>query len=228
MKPSIISHRFNQPVLFLLIINGLLSCSSDKFRGEAWNNVIQVIPGKIQCELYDQGGEGVAYHDTDSTNNGSGKLNPANGTFLNEFRMTEGVDISYTKENSVDNNPFNLVEPLMGQLYVGWTAPGEWINYTVKVDETAGYEIDLMYTASGDGSISLVLDGKQITTEMLIPSTRNENDTLAWRQWHHWNRINSIATVNLKKGVHILKLNTVSNGNMNYDFLEFRPIIEGQ
>jgi hypothetical protein len=33
------------------------------------------IPGIVQCALYDLGGEGVAYHDTDATNNGSGKLN---------------------------------------------------------------------------------------------------------------------------------------------------------
>ena len=34
-----------------------------------------VIPGIVQCALYDLGGEGVAYHDTDTLNNGSGKLN---------------------------------------------------------------------------------------------------------------------------------------------------------
>ena len=32
------------------------------------------IPGIVQCALYDLGGEEIAYHDTDSTNNGSGKL----------------------------------------------------------------------------------------------------------------------------------------------------------
>ena len=33
------------------------------------------IPGIVQCALYDLGGEGIAYHDTDATNNGSGKMN---------------------------------------------------------------------------------------------------------------------------------------------------------
>jgi hypothetical protein len=28
--------------------------------------------------------------------------------------------------------------------------------------------------------------------------------------------------VNLKKGIHVLTLKTESNGNMNYDFLEFK------
>ena len=58
------------------------------------------------------GGEGVAYHDSDAKNNGSGALNPADGTYLNEFRMNEGVDTSYTKfHDEIDNNPYNLVLP---------------------------------------------------------------------------------------------------------------------
>lgn len=171
---------------------------------------------------------GIAYHDTDPINNGSGKLNPANGTFLNEFRMNEGVDISYTKSNEIDNNPFNLVEPQMDQLYVGWTVPGEWINYTVKIIKTGTYEIGIMYTASGDGSISFDIDGEQLTSNLFIPSTRSDKETVAWRQWHHWNRMDSLGTVILKKGIHVLTLKTVSNGNMNYDYLEFKPQLKSQ
>jgi hypothetical protein len=57
----------------------------------------QAIPGKVDCAFYDRGGEGIAYHDTTDKNLGSGTLNPADGTYLNEFRMREAVDISYTK-----------------------------------------------------------------------------------------------------------------------------------
>jgi len=212
------------PVIILLAFSGVSTFAQENYKGKAWNDSIQQIPGKIQCELYDQGGEGVAYHDKDSINNGSGKLNPANGTFLNEFRMKEGVDISYTKSNDVDKNPYNLVEPLWEQFYVGWTEPGEWIKYTVKVNKTGTYKIGIMYTASGDGSISMDLDGKQLTGELIIPSTRNDKEPLTWRQWHHWNRIDSLATVELKKGIHLLTLRTVKHGNMNYDYLDFKLV----
>ena len=191
-----------------------------QYKGKAWNNQPQVIPGKLQCEWYDEGGEDVAYHDKDSINNGSGKLNPADGTFLNEFRLKGGVDISYTKSKEIDNNPYNKVEPLMDQLYVGWTEPGEWINYTINVKETGAYSIGIMYTASGDGNIALLLDGNELTKDLLIPSTRNDKETIAWRQWHHWNRLDELATVQISKGVHVLTLRTVKNGNMNYDWLE--------
>ena len=36
-------------------------------------------PGRVDCAYYDRGGEGVAYHDVDAKNNGSGVLNPATG-----------------------------------------------------------------------------------------------------------------------------------------------------
>ena len=196
--------------------------ANNNYKGKAWKDSIQQIPGKIQCELYDKGGEGIAFHDTDSINEGSGGLNPANGTFLNEFRMKEAVDISYTKSNNTDNNPYNKVEPLMGQLYVGWTNPGEWIKYTVNVAKTGTYSVGLMYTACGDGSISLELDGKILTDKLLVTSTRSDIEPVAWRQWHHWNRIDELATVKLKKGIHVLTLKTATNGNMNYDFLEFK------
>jgi hypothetical protein len=196
--------------------------SPKRYKGQAWNNQTQEIPGKIQCEWYDLGGEGVAYHDKDSINNGSGRLNPANGIFLNEFRMNEGVDISYTKDRDIDNSPYNVVEPVLGELYVGWTEPGEFINYSINVNKAGFYQVDLMYTASGDGGIVLLLDGKEISSEIVVPSTRNDKETIAWRQWHHWNKITTSIPPKLKKGMHVLTLKTVSNGNMNFDYLDFK------
>jgi hypothetical protein len=88
----------------------------------------QRIPGRVQCAYFDLGGEGVAYHTLDKRNQGSGGLNPANGTYLNQFRMNEAIGTSYTKyHDAIDLNPFNTVQPPEGELYVGWTTPGEWI-----------------------------------------------------------------------------------------------------
>lgn len=178
------------------------------------------IPGKVECEHYRIGGEGHAYHDTDSINHGSGKLNPADGTFLNEFRRDEGVDISYTKEKNIDNTTYNKVQPKMNQLYVGWTAPGEWLKYTIDVKKSREYQVSLMYTANGDGAIAIDIDGNEVL-KATIPSTFDAADTVAWRQWHHWNKTD-IGTIELSKGLHVLTLHTVGNGNMNYDYLEFR------
>ena len=45
------------------------------FQDSAYTSGPQSIPGRVECAYYDLGGEGVAYHDTDSTNHGSGELN---------------------------------------------------------------------------------------------------------------------------------------------------------
>src|SRR5450631_3412777 len=157
-----------------LLFVSVYSCNTERKtagKGKAWQNKMQEVPGRIEFEFYNEGGEGIAYHDSDTVNNGSGRLNPANGTYLNEFRMKEGVDISYTKSHNIDDNPYNKVPPKMDQLYVGWTKPGEWINYTIKVNESGFYRVNFMYTSNGDGAISLDIDGKRVGDDLEVIST---------------------------------------------------------
>ncbi len=107
------------------------------FHDSRYSGGPQKIPGKLLCAYYDLGGEGVAYHDSDPKNHGSGELNPADGSYLNEFRIHEGVDTSYTKfqrkPDPIDDNPFDKIVPPPDLPYVGWTEPGEWFNVTVDV-----------------------------------------------------------------------------------------------
>jgi len=200
------------------------SFAQSAYAGRAWHDSIQVIPGKVECEKYDEGGEGIAYHDADSVNNGSGKLNPDDGSYFNTFRIYEGVDISYTKVGGTDDNPYNKVEPEMKQLYVGWTSPGEWISYTVEVKEDGVYDGSLMYTANADGRIAIDMDGKPWLGPVLILSTFNPAEPLAWRQWHHWNKQLVVNRLKLTHGKHVLTLKTIEKGGMNYDYIEFRKV----
>jgi hypothetical protein len=183
----------------------------------------QKIPGRVFCAYYDFGGEGVAYHDSDAVNHGSGGLNPANGTYLNEFRMHEGVDTSYTKyHDHIDDNPFEAVKPPEGLLYVGWTEPGEWFRMTVEVAKAGRFALDLLYTSNRGGALALDLDGKPLAPSIPIVSTKNPAETIPWRQWHHWKLARSIATVSLPAGVSVLTLHIVEGGNMNLAYLDFR------
>ena len=82
------------------------------FQDSRYHAGAQKIPGRVQCAYYDLGGDDVAYHDSDRKNDGSGTLNPADGTYLNQFRMNEGVDTSYTKfHDEIDNSKYDLVQP---------------------------------------------------------------------------------------------------------------------
>src|SRR5579863_9566593 len=151
----------------------------------------QKIPGRVLCAYYDLGGEGVAYHDSDPQNHGSGELNPADGTYLNEFRIHEGVDTSYTKFNRkpdpVDDNPFDKIVPPRDLPYVGWTEPEEWFNITVDVANAGEYTVDLLYTSNRGGGISFDVDGKAASPVVNLATTYDAADPVAWRQWHHWN-----------------------------------------
>jgi hypothetical protein len=185
----------------------------------------QKIPGKVHCAYYDLGGEGVAYHDNTPGNLGSGALNPANGSYLNEFRMKEGVDTSYVKfHDAIDDNPFDLVKPPDKQLYVGWTEPGEWFNLTVEVAEAGVYAFDLLYTSHQGGTISLDLNGTKLTDPIQVISTFNGAEPLAWRQWHHWNLMKNVAQAKLPKGRSVLTVRIVAEGNMNLAWLDFHRV----
>jgi hypothetical protein len=210
---------------------GCASAELKAYRGKPFQDSVyqggpQKIPGRVQCAYYDFGGEGVAYHNQDTKNHGSGELNPANGTYLNEFRMKEGISTSYTKFHSqpaIDNSPYNLVQPPEGQLYVGWTAPGEWFNLTVAVEQAGVYAIDLLYTSNRGGTISLDRDGQPLVSAVSLISTSTDKDPIAWRQWHHWNVMTNLAEVALPKGVSVLTLHIVTEGNMNLAYLDFEP-----
>lgn len=185
----------------------------------------QKIPGVVHCAYYDRGGEGVAYHDADAKNHGSGELNPANGTYLNEFRMGEGVDISYTKfklDPQIDDNPFERVQPPANLLYVGWTEPGEWFNMTVEVAQAGDYMADLLYTSNRGGTISLDVNGEAATGPLTVPSTFDASDPIAWRQWHHWSIAPGIAKVRLQAGKSVLTVHILKEGNMNLATFAFR------
>lgn len=203
--------------------NPLANYKGSVFEDNKYKLGMQKIPGKLQCEYYDLGGEGIAYHDSDTKNSGSGGLNEADGTYLHEFRKDEAVDISYTKfrNPAIDNSDYNFVDPEENDLYVGWTEPGEWIKYTIDVKQKGKYQLGIMYTANKNAKISLAVNDLMVADSILITSTYVDADTLGWRQWHHWNYLDNIATLELEKGHQTFTIHTVETGNMNYNYINF-------
>jgi len=97
------------------------------------------VPGMIQCEEYDLGGEGIAYHDDDRRDG----------------------DLDYRPDDAVDTQQSSDVD---GGYNVGWTEAGEWLEYTVNA-EPGIYDIEYR-TASdpGGGELEIILDGETLTT----------------------------------------------------------------
>lgn len=228
---------FRPLLVLLLIFSTTAICASKKdflrhYKGTPYQDSnyqagAQAIPGKVLCAYYDLGGEGVAYHDTDAVNQGSGVLNPADGSYLNEFRMHEGVDTSYTKFNrnpQIDDTLYDRVQPPANLLYVGWTLPGEWFNITVNVAQAGEYSADLLYTSNRGGTISLDVDGEPATGPLTITSTFDAAEPVAWRQWHHWNLARNLVKLRLPKGKSVLTVHILTEGQMNLATFDFKKV----
>lgn len=89
------------------------------------------VPGQINAERFDNGGEGVAYHDTSTGNSGG------------QFRNTD-VDIQSSSE---------------GGFNVGWTGAGEWMNYTVNVASAGNYTVQLRVASPGGATMHVGFNG---------------------------------------------------------------------
>src|ERR1700722_17141664 len=117
-------------VLLLVLIPGTEGSIPKDYKGKPFRDAThttgpQVIPGRLEASLYDLGGEGVAYPDTDKINHGSGELNYTKGhceegvpVAICHFREDEGVDISYVKKLADLNNP-SPVLPDWQTFYLG-------------------------------------------------------------------------------------------------------------
>ena len=113
-----------------------------------YNGTPASIPGKIEAEEYDFGGQGVAYSDEDSENRG-------------EAFRNDGVDI-YAAATGYS---------------IGYNQEGEWLNYTVDVKETSKYTVSISAaTDNASASCQLLIDGKAITGEISAPNTGSFKD----------------------------------------------------
>lgn len=101
--------------------------------GTPYKGVAAQIPGVVELVKFDEGGEGVAYHDNTPENLGSSS----------GFRTDEGVDCSSSS--------------------IGYVASGEWTSYTVDVAEAGTYEVEFVYGTVNTipGKTALMLDDFQ-------------------------------------------------------------------
>jgi hypothetical protein len=145
----------------------------------------------IQAEDFDAGGEGVAYHDTDTSNDGGA------------YRPNEGVDIQPTGSG----NGFD----------VGWVQAGEWLKYTVNVQQAGNYNVGFtVATALAGGTFHLEADGADITGPIRV------NNTGGWQTYTTLSR-----QVALPAGQHTLRLVMDASDDVflaNFDSMTFTPV----
>ncbi len=118
-----------------------------------YNGVPAVIPGLIQAEDFDLGGDGVAYQDSDIGNNGG------------QYRPLEDVDIEVCTD-------------VGGGFNVGWMAANEWLEYTVNVAIPGVYRVDSRVASDATGgAFRITFDGIDQTGVINVPPTGG------WQAW---------------------------------------------
>lgn len=140
------------------------------------------IPGKIEAEDYDRGGQGVAFHDT----------NP------------EGAPANIYREDNAG------IDSAGGAFFYGWTQKGEWILFSVNIENSGEFEFTARVASGTDGAaFSLQIDGSEIA-HVTIPNTGSFTDFTEV----------SGKTSKISKGEHLLKL-FVEEPYLNIDYLAF-------
>lgn len=115
------------------------------------------IPGTVEAENYDKGGEGVAYHDMDTNNKGGA------------YRKTEGVDIFETNGNFLILN----------------AEPGEWYEYTVDVAMERSYNIEINIASPQNGGKFVLQIGetKSDTLEVISSGSWLNTTSIKTSMW---------------------------------------------
>ncbi|MBN2410557.1 carbohydrate-binding protein [candidate division KSB1 bacterium] len=149
LKVNILTAFFTLIFLFYAI---LLSAANDNstelpriLEQTPYHGTPANVPGLIEAQDFDNGGEGEAYHDSDTGNNG------------NAYRFNTDVDIEASSEHD-----FNI----------GWTQPDEWVEYTVNVESDGIYQLEAHVAAQNmDGYFHFEFNGQNVTGKMTAPQT---------------------------------------------------------
>jgi hypothetical protein len=150
------------------------------------------VPGLIEAEDFDKGGEAVAYHDSNVGNTGG------------VYRTNEDVDLG------------TIPSSQGGGYCVGWTNTGEWMEYKVHVLAAGNYNLRIRYSSGTAGAqigASFPDEGITLFSNLDLAQTTGGYDGYTVRTKY---------TIPLAAGYHTLRISIDQKGfNLdNVEFVE--------
>ncbi len=137
------SATINLPAKAVLTLQGT-TAAQWPFRAGPF--VVGKNPLTIQAEDFDNGGEGVAYHDLDAINSGG------------KYR-SGGVDIQTTADAG-------------GGYNIGYIKAGEWLQYSIHLDQGGSFDFDFRLASTGTGGkFHFEIDGVNKSGALTVPRT---------------------------------------------------------
>lgn len=153
------------------------------------------LPGIIQFEDYDIGGEGVAFHDTEEENR-------AETAGSATYRDDDGIDIQVSADGTLIN--------------IGYSGADEWMEYTVNVTAAGNYYFDFAVASGSDiggSSVKIQLQNGENFTD--LGETGNFANTGGWGTYTSL----IVADIPLEAGEQILRF-YLTGGGVNLDKVE--------
>lgn len=161
-----------------------------------YNN--HIIPGRIFATEYDLGRIGKAYQDNDFQN----------------LWVSSGTHTEWNSGNKMRNDGVDIyacTDKLSNGYFVGKTEKGEWLQYTVDINQNKKYKLEIRYNNdSGESSrISFQTESGDILSTISLPPTGKE-----------WKTITTDG-ISLSKGRKKLRL-VFETDNTNINFFELK------
>lgn len=156
------------------------STSSSGSSSLAYGGSPAAVPGKISAANFDTGGSGTSYYDTTAGNSGG------------QYRSTD-VDIEASSEGGYD---------------IGWTAAGEWLNYTVNVASAGSYTAQIRVASPNGGSMHIGFNTvSNVWSSVSVPATGG---------WQSWTTVN--VPVTLGAGTQQMTI-MFDTGGINFEYV---------
>ena len=145
---------------------------TDENKGFSYLDFPHPVPGVIEAEFFDKGGEGVAYH---------------NVTQINSRLLNQGSNCQRPND-SIELEIFD------DRCVVSRSAYKEWLRYTLDIVHEGVYDVDVHYSNAGPkGSMFIALGtSKNIIKEIDLPSTNSDSQF----------EVVTFKNVSLKEGSH--------------------------
>ena len=165
-----------------------------------YDSVAVKLPAKIEAEKFDhpgvgRGGDVDSYSDSEGANQGDAK-----------FRTDEGVDIVLLDSADASKG-----------MAVGYTAVGEWLEYTVDVPEDGDYAIKASASTGMENGASFcfLLDGKTAIGDTVKVEQTGDD-------WSVYKEFDG-GKAKLTKGTHVIRL-VITGDNVNVDWFSLGDV----
>lgn len=187
------------------------------FMGTPWP-----IPGRIDFENYDDGGQGVGWSVDDHTGNFG--VGGCGGNLYRTDMPHPQICVTNAVEGDVYSAGANMgmPYPLDGSesMYIGYTHGVDWVKLTVDVKQAGTYTLSSTWASEGGGADGIKMQismNDQLVADVSLEGTGG---------YHNWVDFTDFATVELQAGVQVLQFAAKSQ-HLNYDYLQLTLQLPG-